>query len=218
MGNVATVFVVRDSTSSPPGTRKTSLTPTWVHLKRLSDGTNVTPTPTISEIGQGQYKFTYDAEASGDAVGQVDAGSGVTAPADRYVDVVLTRESSRLLYSVPSGTPGSDSGLPLVDSSGQVAARVTEYGSGAEPEVRVLVNSSNRLTTDAQGRVSLNLTQTIPTTNTAQTVGDALNAARAQGFGKWVLSGTSLTLYAADGTTVVRTFTLDNASAPTSRQ
>jgi hypothetical protein len=45
----------------------------------------------------------------------------------------------------------------------------------------------------------------------------ALNAARAQGFSKWVLSGTTLTLYAADGTTTVRTFTLDSANAPTQR-
>jgi len=63
----------------------------------------------------------------------------------------------------------------------------------------------------------LDLTQAIPATNTAQTVGDALNGARAQAFGKWVLVGTALTLYAGNGTTVVRTFTLDNANAPTSR-
>lgn len=67
------------------------------------------------------------------------------------------------------------------------------------------------------GNVPIDLTQSVPTSNTAQTVGDALNAARADGFGKWTTSGTTLTLYAADGTTVVRTFTLDSASAPTSR-
>jgi hypothetical protein len=65
--------------------------------------------------------------------------------------------------------------------------------------------------------VNLNLTQAVPNTNTPGTVGDALNAARAQGFGKWMLSGTALTLYGADGTTVVRVFTLDSATAPTSR-
>jgi len=64
---------------------------------------------------------------------------------------------------------------------------------------------------------SLLLTQTIPASNTAQTVGDALNAARADGFGRWVLSGTTLTMYAADGLTVVRTFTLDNSGSPSQR-
>jgi hypothetical protein len=217
MGNVTLVFMVRDGQSSPPGERKTGLTPTWVHLKRLSDGTNITPTPTISEIGQGQYKFTYDPETSGEAAGQIDAGSGLTAAADRYVDVVLTRERSRLVYSLPSETPGADGGLAIADGAGQVAAKITEYGTEMEPETRILVTPENKLAADTQGRVSLNLTQTIPATNTAQTVGDALNAARAQGFGKWVLSGTSLTLFAADGTTVVRTFTLDSATAPTQR-
>lgn len=66
--------------------------------------------------------------------------------------------------------------------------------------------------------MTLDLTQAVPTSNTAQTVGDALNAARAQGFGKWVQNGTTLTLYAANGTTVVRTFTLNSATNPTTRQ
>lgn len=67
--------------------------------------------------------------------------------------------------------------------------------------------------------MTLDLTQVIPTSNTGQTLGDALNAARAQGFGKWSLNtgNNTLTLYAADGTTVVRTFTLDSSTAPTSR-
>lgn len=65
--------------------------------------------------------------------------------------------------------------------------------------------------------VTLSMTQVVPSSNTAQTVGDALNAARAQGFGKWAIIGTTLTLYAGNGTTVVHTFTLDSATAPTSR-
>jgi hypothetical protein len=69
--------------------------------------------------------------------------------------------------------------------------------------------------------MTLDLTQAVPTTNTAQTIGDALNAARAQGFGKWVVNAAAtpptITLYAANGTTVLRTFNLDSATAPTSR-
>jgi hypothetical protein len=61
-------------------------------------------------------------------------------------------------------------------------------------------------------------TVAIPTTgNVANSLNDCLNAARAQGFGKWARVGTALTLYAADGTTVVRTFVLDDATQPTSR-
>lgn len=66
--------------------------------------------------------------------------------------------------------------------------------------------------------VSILMSQSVATTgNAANTVADCLNAARAQGFGKWVISGTSLTLFAPDGTTPVRVFTLNSATAPTSR-
>ena len=63
----------------------------------------------------------------------------------------------------------------------------------------------------------LDLTQAVPTSNTANTIGDCLNAARAQGFGKWTVTGTTLRLYAPDGTTVVRTFTLDSETSPSQR-
>lgn len=169
MSDIISVFTVRDMSSTPGGERKTGLTPTWVFLKKLSDNTDITPQPAVTEISGGQYKFTYDAEAHGEAAGQVDAGAAVPNPADRYVDVLLTRDSSRLQNALSA--------------------------AGAR----------------------LDLSQAVPTTNTAQSVGDALNAARAQGFGKWQLTGNVLHIYAADGTTVVRTFTLDNAVDPTSR-
>jgi len=57
--------------------------------------------------------------------------------------------------------------------------------------------------------------------NSATATGNSLRAAAkaawAQGFGRWVLSGTTLTLYGTDGTTPVRTFTLNDAENPTSR-
>lgn len=87
----------------------------------------------------------------------------------------------------------------------------------ASAAAAILANPAYKLSTSASGQVQQDMAQAVPTSNAAQTVGDALNAARAQGFGKWVLSGTSLTLYAADGTTAVRTFTLDRAAGPTSR-
>lgn len=66
--------------------------------------------------------------------------------------------------------------------------------------------------------ILLSPTLAIPVTgNTANTVADCLNAARAQGFGVWKIVSTTLTLYAPDGVTVVRTFTLDSSTAPTQR-
>jgi hypothetical protein len=82
-----------------------------------------------------------------------------------------------------------------------------------------LVNSSDRYVDVAITRdvSQVDLTQPVPLVNSAHTLGDALNAARAQGFGKWTCEGTALTLYAADGVTPVRSFTLDDPDAPHSR-
>jgi hypothetical protein len=60
----------------------------------------------------------------------------------------------------------------------------------------------------------LDMTQAVPASNTAESLGDALNAARADGFGKWDItvdgSGnpTGITLYAGDNATVVKTFAI----------
>lgn len=66
-------------------------------------------------------------------------------------------------------------------------------------------------------QMTVDMDQPFTPTNNDETLGGALAAARAQGFGKWALVGTTLTLYAADGTTPVKAFTLDSATAPTSR-
>ena len=66
-------------------------------------------------------------------------------------------------------------------------------------------------------KAQLDMNQPVPTSNTAQTVGDALNAARAQGFGKWTINGNTLSFYAPDGTTIIKSFTLDSAKFPSQR-
>lgn len=95
------------------------------------------------------------------------------------------------------------------------------FATGVDKAIVMMSGASNMIPVlmeyDLEATSYLDTTQAIPTSNTAETIGDALNAARAQGFGKWVISGTSLTLYANDGTTAVRTFTLNSASNPTSR-
>src|SRR4051812_14299476 len=103
MSKINYVLIARDMAATPPGTRKTGLTPSWVFLKALSTGSDVTPQPTVTEIAQGQYKFTYDPEVSGEASGQIDMGAGVPSPADRYVDIFMTLDSSR----IASGINGS---------------------------------------------------------------------------------------------------------------
>jgi hypothetical protein len=67
------------------------------------------------------------------------------------------------------------------------------------------------------GAAALDHTQPVPSSNTAGTVGDSLNAARAQGFGKWEIQGLQLILYGPDNVTPVKTFQLDSPSFPTVR-
>jgi hypothetical protein len=63
----------------------------------------------------------------------------------------------------------------------------------------------------------VDMSQVVPTANTAGSVGDSLSAARAQGFGRWVKSGNVINLYGADDVTIVKSFTLDNADTPSVR-
>lgn len=95
------------------------------------------------------------------------------------------------------------------------------FATGVKTATLEIINT----TTNDRQVISYNFTQDmtvdfttiIPTTNTANTVGDALNAARANGFGKWEIVGTTLSIYAPDNTTVIKTFTLDSTTNPTSR-
>jgi hypothetical protein len=122
-----------------------------------------------------------------------------------------------------TGGVGSITGVTFPTNFGVMAIAATtgqvgiDLSSIKQAGVSTTLNNIVVPTVSTVTTANLNLSQAVPTSNTAQTVGDALNAARAQGFGKWVLSGTSLTLYAADGSTAIRTFTLDSATAPTQR-
>jgi hypothetical protein len=99
---------LRDNSATGLGARLTGLKPLWTLLKRLDDNSDVTSLPVFLEVAQGLYKFAYDAEAQGDAVGQIDILAGgnpgnlTLNPADRFVDVSVSRESSRLLTGINS--------------------------------------------------------------------------------------------------------------------
>jgi hypothetical protein len=193
----------------------------------------------VGTFGQAVAGVVSNVTVGGYANGQ-DPGSYILVTA---ANKLATDSTGRvLLQPTQSGVT-----IPNVTTVGSVTSTVSAtvpdsvtvggYASGEDPATLLFVTPANKLATDASGRVllqptqsgvtiptvtavttaNLNLSQPVPTSNTAQTVGDALNAARAQGFGKWQLVGTTLTLYAPDGTTAVRTFSLDSLSAPTVR-
>jgi hypothetical protein len=70
------------------GVPATGLSPAWLTLKKVSDGTDFTPQPAITEIGGGWYKFDQP-DISEDLIGVVD-GTATLSDTDRYVPVNLT--------------------------------------------------------------------------------------------------------------------------------
>jgi len=99
--SITYAFTVRDSTVTTGDNRKTGLSPTFALAKKLSDNTTVS-SPTIVEVGNGIYKFAYDAEANGEIAWEIDAGASLTNPSDRYVDGIATLDSSRVLSGISS--------------------------------------------------------------------------------------------------------------------
>jgi hypothetical protein len=84
-------FQVRSAGALMPG-----LTPFFAQLKKLADNSDVSPLPVITAVGNGQYKFQYDADASGEALGMIDAGTSIPAAGDRYICVELYAFRSRI--------------------------------------------------------------------------------------------------------------------------
>jgi hypothetical protein len=199
---------------------------------RLSGSSNVGSTSVVG-IVVGEWSVenrsvTVDSSGriqiqSGTGTGQLSVTSGVVATNTQQIAGQTVSAAGAVTF------PGS------IMPTGNVT--VGAYATGEDPATLLLVTPANKLATDSTGRVllqptqsgvtiptvsavttaNINLSQAVPTSNTPQTVGDALNAARAQGFGKWQLVGTTLTLFAPDGITAVRTFSLDSVSAPTVR-
>jgi hypothetical protein len=94
------------------------------------------------------------------------------------------------------------------------------FSSGASSVTVAIKNSNTAFGTYLSYSLQpvwIDLTQTVPYSNTVQTIGDSLNAARSSGFGKWTLNDKTLTLYGGDNTTVVKTFTLNSSTFPTER-
>lgn len=113
-------------------------------------------------------------------------------------------------------------GIPnaAIASGQSVAIMLSGATNMVQTPIEIQLEAVNNQDATAYGlsAVPISITTAIPTTgNTINTIADCLNAARAQGFGPWTQSGTTLTLYASDGVTAVHTFTLNSSTTPTQR-
>ncbi len=155
-------------------------------------------------------------------IGQTFSSTGLSAS---YVRAGFARTSIPLVSQTVTGafTAGGFCEIDSVNMPGLYRFDIPNavFATGVKTASVEIINTTNNdrqvISYNFSQDQTLDFTQSIPTTNTAQTLGDALNAARANGFGKWVISGTTLNLYAADGSTIIKTFTLDSATNPTSR-
>jgi len=166
----------------------------WAHINAPTtvqnlSGTTISVTQAVASVSG----------AVGSVTGNVGGVTGVTFPSTVASPTNITAGTITTVTNLTNA--------PTVgDLTATMKASVTTAATAATPTAAAVTTP-----------VTISLSQAIPTSNTVQTIGDALNAARAQGFGKWTISGTTITLYAGDGTTVVRTFTLDSSTAPTQR-
>lgn len=126
-------------------------------------------------------------------------------PADQSLVIAAT---DSLASSIASTLAAATSAA----SSAGSAATIVGSGTHGNAALKTLI--------DAKPTAAQLLATAVATSNTANTVGDCLNAARAQGFGKWSLNASTkeLKLYAPDGTTVVATFDVGpDLTAPLTR-
>lgn len=79
--------------------RVVGISPSWLSFTTIG-GVAITPQPTFVEMGGGQYRFDYDVEVSGEAIGQIDMGASLTNGSDRYVDVWLTPDAGRVVMNL----------------------------------------------------------------------------------------------------------------------
>ena len=105
------IYVVFFSNAGVPAT---GLTPTIGVYKKVSDGTDVTPAPTVSEIGGGFYKFTA---TPAEALVVRMNGGGSLSDADKYKVMQITPNDAGLDAMVSTRAP---------ESGGNVAAIKTK--------------------------------------------------------------------------------------------
>ena len=105
------IYVVFFSNAGVPAT---GLTPTIGVYKKVSDATDVTPAPTVSEIGGGFYKFTA---TPAEALVVRMNGGGSLSDADKYKVMQITPNDACLDAMVSTRAP---------ESGGNVAAIKTK--------------------------------------------------------------------------------------------
>ncbi len=176
----------------------------------------------VSQLG-GAFSTTSSSVFSTASLVNAPTGSGASA-ADIATAVWQDTTSGDFTVSGSIGkslftsgaVPGAAGGLFIAGTNAAtvITTSLTTHLIGT---VDTVTTVTNQLT--AASITANILAAAIPLSNTDNTVADCLNAARAQGFGKWVIDtmAKTLTMYGPNESTIVHTFDLDSVVEPTTR-
>jgi hypothetical protein len=175
----------------------------------------------LNEATAGRRRIPFDLTSSTDFVTPLTGQTVALSAIKVYPNGGSEATATGSVVEIGGGLYYYECATGEVATLGQLTVRVNFSGALPYKAVGQVVSFDPY---DATGLglsgMNINLTQTVPivdlSTKTTQNVGECFSAARAQGAGKWILSGTTLTLYGPDGT-VVRTFPLNDAVNPTQR-
>jgi len=142
----------------------------------------------------------YAAALSSDYDAAKTAASGTVWTEER------AQKLDRLDVAVSSRAPAGEYDVPMARLDVAVSSRAAPGDAMSLTPAERATLADAVLDEDVQG-----------TPATANSLRAAAKAAWAQGFGKWSLSGTTLTLFGPDGVTPVRVFLLDDPDSPRER-
>lgn len=215
------VFLLTQSTDHITGL--TGASPTVTLSK--SGGAFASPAGTVTEIANGWYKVAGNATDTA-TLGPLALHATATGgdPVDVLYEVVAHDVQDAVhfgLTCLPNVASGSAGAIPTTGtganqisvSSGLVTLAAVTHTGAVVPTV-----------TTVTGAVAIDKTMVLSAAraldsigDTSLTVNDALHCAIAAAAGREAVSGTSYVVKTPSTATVLRTFTLDSGSAPTSR-
>lgn len=156
------------------------------------------------------------------SIGSLAPGSITTLTLDPQVYAAITDSVwDEPLSGHVTGSGSTGAALGAAGSAGDPwITDLTPYGPGTAGELvrnnlnapvtsRSVPGDAMALTNEERDAVAdAHFARPLPTNPVIDTAGEALFSARAQAFGKWMIDGDILTLYASDGVTTLKAFNL----------
>lgn len=179
----------------------------------VAGGGGLDPAQTAAAVW-GAARATYNAANSfGESVRLNAAGLAT----DAVTEIQTGLPTAASVAAVQADTDNLQTRVPAALVGGRMDASVGAMGAGVVTAAAIATDAidndalaANAMTEIAAGVWDEPLAGHVAT----GTAGEAATAARAQAYGRWVIAGDALTLYGADGTTVVKQFALAPSGGP----